>query len=127
MAEKDRSKRRAKCYNKHVVQRTVGGRDVEKDENGLPVLGKLVKSNIIITPEMAETLNFGWDSSEKPLSYYYVEVKEEANQEFKGEISEELEFDRDALKAEADGLGIEYKKNIKTKDLAERIANHKAE
>lgn len=84
MIEKDRSKRRAKAHNKYVVQRTVGGRDVEKNKDGSPVLGKIVKGNVVITSQMADSLNRGWASSEKPLSYYYVEVKDETTDTKKG-------------------------------------------
>lgn len=39
---------------------------------------------------------------------------------------EEVELDRDALKAEAIGLGLHFANNIKTEKLAELVAAHKA-
>lgn len=38
---------------------------------------------------------------------------------------EEVELDRDALKAEAIGLGLTFANNIKTEKLAELVAAHK--
>ncbi len=61
-----------KTYKKHVVQRSVGGKSVEKNEDGTPKLGKCLKENVRITPEMAATLNHGWDSTQKPISFYWV-------------------------------------------------------
>ncbi len=114
--------RRAKVYNKYLVKRSVSGKDAAKDDKGNPILSDLLKSNIVITPEQAEVLNFGWDSREKPVSFYYKEVEEEKNE--KASDKEE----RKELFAEAKELGIEdVAKNIKTSALKERIANHKAE
>ena len=69
---------RVKTYSKYVVERSVGGRSVVKNEDGTPKLGKLMRNNIRITPEIAATLNDGWDSIEKPIAFYYV-VDEDAS------------------------------------------------
>ena len=61
-----------KTYKKHVVERSVGGKSVVKNEDGTPKLGKCLKENVRITPEMAATLNHGWDSTQKPISFYWI-------------------------------------------------------
>ena len=63
---------RVKTYKKHVIERSVGGKSVEKNEDGTPKLGKCLKENVRITPELAETLNHGWDSTQKPISFYWI-------------------------------------------------------
>lgn len=105
---------RAKTYNKHVVSRSVGGGSVRKNEDGSPVLDECVKTNIRITPEMADTLNHGWDSVEKPLAFYYVEVKEEKKESIKSDA-------RIALEAEATELGIKFRDNIGDEKLQQKI------
>lgn len=136
--------RRAKVYTKYVVKRSLGGKQVQKKEDGSPVLGDVLKRNIVITPEVAETLNFGWDSTEVPLSFYYM-PDEEANaraekeeeeiasrkqserEKLKAEVLAELKKDqapksddkekRKALFEEGKSLGLEFAKNIKTEAL----------
>lgn len=66
-----------KTYSKYVVQRSVGGREVKKEKDGSPVLGECVKTGVRISQEQAEMLNYGWDSSEKPLSFYFKEISTE--------------------------------------------------
>lgn len=110
---------RAKTYSKYKVERSIGGREAQKNEDGTPVLsGEPIKTNIRITPEQAELLNEGWDSVEKPLTFYYQEV---------GDSEAPETLDRDVLKTQADALGIEYAKNIKATKLKELIDNHKSE
>jgi hypothetical protein len=112
---------RARTYNKYVVKTSVGGKEKLKNEDGSPKLGDLVKTNVRITPEQAETLNHGWDSTEHRLTYYYVEVKNEVQQD--NEIPDKDK--RKQLFAEAEEMGLDVPKNIKTDKLEERIANHK--
>lgn len=93
---KDVSNRRAKVYDKYVVARSVGGRSVKKNNDGSPVLGEKVKTNIIVTEDLAETLNFGWDSTEMALTYFYKEV-----------VKEDTNNEKELLLAEAKELGLD--------------------
>lgn len=108
---------KAKTYNKYLVTRTVGGKGVKKNEDGTPVLGECVKTNIRITPDLAELLNHGWDSIEKPISFYHQEVKER--------VVNEKTPERIELESEAKELGVQFRENIGDDTLKERIANHK--
>ncbi len=110
--------RRARVYTKYLVKRSIDGKTAKKDVQNNPILTDVMKTNIVITPEQAAELNFGWDSIEKPVSFFYKEVKEE-----KPNDKEE----RKELFTEAKELGLEVAKNIKTEELKGRIANHKAE
>lgn len=108
--EKDRSKRRAKVYDKYQVIRSVGG-NILKDDKDKPILklsNEPIKTNIVITPEMAEQLNSSWDSVDKPLSYYYKEVKP-------------AKSEKDELYEKAKSLGLEVDKRMGVEKLKELI------
>lgn len=113
---KDVSKRRAKVYDKYVVARSVGGRSVKKNKDGSPVLGELVKTNVIITEDLAETLNFGWDSTEMALTYFYKEV-----------VKEDLNAEKELLLTEAKGLGLDVDGRTGIEKLKQLINEAKTE
>ncbi|MFZ7121776.1 MAG: hypothetical protein ACOWWH_12620 [Eubacteriaceae bacterium] len=102
---------RVKTYNKYYVKRSIDGKTAHKNEDGSPVLGDIHKTKLRLTPEQAEELNFGWDSPEKPLSFFCKEVEEE---ETKTE-------ERIALELEAEELGIKFRSNISDEKLQEKI------
>jgi len=119
----------AKTYTKYVVKRSIGGRAVQKEEDGMPVLGDVIKTNIRITPAQADTLNDGWDSVEKPISFYYMldeKAEERAYQKAK-EIEAQKQAEKDEMKrqvmeeAKAELLA-EMKKDSKADDKEERKA-----
>jgi predicted DNA-binding protein len=116
---------RVKTYEKYRVERSIGGRQVLVNEDGSPKLGGLMKSNIRITPEQAETLNEGWDSCEKPLTFYWKEVVFEDAEIVEDKALAESTISRDELKAEADKMGLEYPSNIKTDKLINLINENK--
>ena len=106
---------KVKSYKKYVVQRSVGGKSVEKNDNGEPVLGKLIKDKVRITPEMAETLNHGWDSTMRPISFYWKEDNDETVEADKRQATKKSKSKKsiDKLKEQSDelfGLEIENKK-----------------
>lgn len=109
--------RRAKVYTKYLVKRSIDGKTAQKDEKGNPILTDVMKTNIVITPEQAAELNHGWDSTEKPVSFYYKEDEVEEGDELDS-------LTKDQLVAKCNELGLETTGN--KPELKERIANHKA-
>lgn len=120
---------RVKSYKQFVVQRTVGGRGVEKNEDGTPKLGKCIKQNVRITPEQAETLNDGWDSTQRPISFYWKEDAEATVEAEKKQASKKAKAKTsiDKLKSQSDELvTLEMeKKSLKLKDEIEELKNKK--
>ena len=118
------SKALVKTYTKYYTKRTMGGsgKSVEKDENGLPVLGDVVKRNVRITPAMAATLNDGWDSIEKPISFYY-KLDEEAEREQK----EREEKEAQKVQAEKDQMKAKVMEELKDELRAELKAEMQGE
>jgi hypothetical protein len=109
------SKRLAKTYDKYVVKRgATGTGKPSKNEDGTPVLGDKVKTNVVITPYKADILNQGWDNPNVPVTYYYKEVEEIEENEEKSEA-------RLALEKEATDLGIKFRDNIGDQKLSEKI------
>lgn len=72
---------RVKTYFKYVVKRSVGGKSVLKNEDGTPQLGEVQKTNVRITPEQAELLNHGWDSTQKPIAFYWAIDEQATNRD----------------------------------------------
>lgn len=93
-------------YNKHYCKRSLELGEV-LIENDAPVLGEVAVSDINMEKRHADILNQNWKQS----GVYYAEAKKAAK----------AELDREALKSQADELGIDYQKNIKTDKLAELI------
>lgn len=116
---------KVKSYKQYVVQRTVGGKGVEKNEDGTPQLGKLIKQNVRITPEQAETLNDGWDSTQRPISFYWKEDEPATIEADKKQASKKAKAKTsiDKLKTQSDELvTLEMeKKSLKLKDEIEEL------
>lgn len=110
------SKVLARTYKKYEVQRSIGGRQVLKNEDGSPVLGRVIKTNIRITPYTADMLNDGWDSIEKPISFYYMADEEAEKKRLEAEKAEQERVDAEkaAMKAELmKELKAELKNEVK--------------
>ncbi len=119
-----------KTYKKHVVLRSVGGKSVEKNEDGSPKLRECIKENVRITPEMAATLNHGWDSTQKPISFYWIIDESSTERDDAKQISKKAKAKTsiDKLKAQSDELvTLEMeKKSLKLKDEIEELKATKA-
>lgn len=107
---------KAKTYTKYAVKRKAGTKIIEKNEGGSPVLGDVIKTNIRMTSAKADILNDGWNNREMPITFYYAEQEEKAE-----------DNDRAKLFEEAKGLGLNPAKNIKTDKLIELIKEVKGE
>jgi ABC-type nitrate/sulfonate/bicarbonate transport system substrate-binding protein len=117
------SKVLARTYKKYEVQRSIGGRQVLKNEDGGPVLGRVIKSNIRITPYTADMLNDGWDSIEKPIAFYYMADEEAEQKRLEAEelAKQEAEAEKEAMKKKLmeelkDELREEVKKELGSSD-----------
>lgn len=100
-----------KTYTKYYVKRSIDGRIAKKNEDGSPVLGDVHKGNIRITPAQAGELNYGWDSREKPLSFYYKE----------DEVKDKKSEKRIELESKANELEIKFRADISDEKLEEKI------
>lgn len=139
-----------KSFNKHYLEKNPSSGRVEVDNDGKPVIGKLVKADCRLEQRHVDVLNRGWKRS----GVYFVSVKEQdaaiekaeaakkdqlSNDELKAKIEalelelaakgskvdpEKSEF-RSEIEAEAKKLGIKFRENISDEKLIERINENK--